>query len=120
MKNSFYATFLVVCLPACVIAQSGTGVATIPSKCRTRLNDIHKAKEKGVAGSSELDSAVGASLSLERNAACFAGLLAADQVGTQSSRLFLEFARTLEAVRTDKQTGSATGTGGTSSLISKG
>src|SRR5437879_2120665 len=120
MKNFFYSTFLVVCLPACVIAQSGNGVATIPSKCRTRLNDIHRAKAKGAAGSDELDSAVSASLSLERNAACFGGLLATDQVDTQGSKLFLEFARALEAVRTDKQTGSATGTGGTSSLVSKG
>jgi hypothetical protein len=120
MKNLLYSIFLVFCVPASVIAQSGTGVATIPSKCRTRLNDIRKAKAEGAAGSNELDSAVSASLSIERNAACFAGLLAADQVDAQSSKVFLEFARALEAVRTDKQTGSATGTGGTSSLVSKG
>jgi hypothetical protein len=117
MKNTFYICLLIVSLAACVPAQSRSGGA-IPPKCRTLLDDIHKAKAKGAAGSAEVDSAVDASLRLKENATCFAGLLASDQTNTQST--FLEFAKALEALRTDKQTGSATGTGGTSSLVSKG
>jgi hypothetical protein len=122
MKSSLCLILLTVGLPASVMAQNQSNVGRIPPSCSlTDLHsDIRKAKAKGAAGMDELKMAVGPSLSIKENPSCFAGLLAADQANTNIQNRFLEFARALEARRTDKQAGSASGTGGTSSLVSKG
>ncbi len=79
------------------------------------LNDVHKARAKSAA---ELSKAIMTSLRIDQTPECFAKVLATDSDVAKLS--FGDFAKALEAKRSDKQAGSSAGTGGSSSLVSKG
>ena len=72
------------------------------------------------AGSTDRRSAIDFLLQPSKKAACFANLLVGPEQNRQQQVGFSGAIKAFERLRTDKQAGSSSGTGGTSSLVSKG
>jgi hypothetical protein len=72
------------------------------------------------SGSAERQNAIARMLKLRANAACFANLLLAGEPPRNERVSFESAIKRFETVRTDKQAGSSSGTGGTTTIVSKG
>lgn len=120
--------YLVGCIVGCsvsMLAQSSSVAHTLTPACENRISDIRK----NSIDSPQREAAIRRSLLIRLNATCFAQLVAADDNFQQQvhdayrameKTNYVNFIKTLESSRTDKQAGSSTGTGGTTNLVSKG
>jgi hypothetical protein len=110
-------SLLFICA-TCIVAQGQTAPKLVkpPAACVGPLDDVRK----DARGSADRQKDIASLLSINEQAACFAQF-AAQRASQQDARSsYTAFLKALENARTDKQAGSSTGTGGTSSLVSKG
>jgi hypothetical protein len=71
-------------------------------------------------GSPARQNAIDRMLRIHRNVSCFAGLLTNDERLHRQQVGYTEIIKTFEHLRTDKQAGSSSGTGGSTNIVSKG
>jgi len=102
-------------LQTCILAQVQSA-AQLPD-CKKRLDLIRQSTEPD-----QKKQRIDAALRYEENSSCFAEILFQRRIGSASAqgRAFTRFVQDFEARRNDKQTGSGTGTGGSTNLVSKG
>ena len=85
----------------------------IPAECQAVLNDLATAP----AGP-QLNSVISDALKLQRSPTCYARLFV--ERSSVTSAGFSDFLKKLESLRTDKQAGASSGSGGGTNLASKG
>jgi hypothetical protein len=90
-----------------------TATAQTSNSCSPLVANIINAKTPD-----DRDAAIGTLVKLGNNPLCFAEIVAKSSQGQKTT--YVAFLKNLELHRTDTQTASSTGTGGTTSLVSKG
>ncbi len=107
-----------VSAPPAASLPAGPGQPPESSEC-SYTDELQKIKKLS-PGSTQRQSALNKLLKPRANAACFKNLFKTNQGFVAQQIGFSTFVKTLETLRTDKQGGSSSGTGGTTSVVSKG
>ena len=119
MKRHLATVFsLITSVVVCAVAQGQTEPESLTPlrACNPALKHVKDAAR----GSKDREDKIASLLDINEQPACFAQFAAqkASQEDARSS--YTAFLKALEGQRTDKQAGSSTGIGGTTSLVSKG
>jgi len=110
MKRALLLAGFSLTLPVVAAAQQ-----PVPKACQDSLKTFLDARTPKTR-----EDAANTLVEFNDNFECLAQLLTQTEQSTAPRDLFVPFLKALEAQRTDKQSGSSTGTGGSTNLVSKG
>jgi hypothetical protein len=112
MIRAVVLTLGILTISSAAAAQSSLSGRPVPTQCESLLDSIATAADPATRS-----NAATTLVNMNLHPSCLAETLL---LGASQRQAFAEFLERLESRRTDKQAGTSTGTGGTTSLVSKG